>query len=100
MTTDQQLLEQAPCQRPYRHHRHVWTDHVDARLGNDFECTGDPARRSPIKDYLVVSALLMDPDRWVDADHQRNGWLLVVRYYLGAATIITALVIAVGMSLR
>lgn len=102
MTTDQeQMLEQALCERRYRHHRHVWTDHVDPRVGNDFECTGDVRTRAGgVKEYLVVSAMLLDPDRWVDADMQRNGWLLVVRYYVGAAAIITALVIVVGVSLR
>lgn len=98
--TEQQLLEQAPCDRPYAHHRHVWTDHVNGHLGNDFQCSGDPAPRSGIKEYLVVAALLVDPDRWADSDLQRDGWLLVAKYYAIAAVIITALVIGVGVALR
>lgn len=78
------------------------TQHVyphDARLGTQLEPSSSTVR-SGIKEYLVVTALLMDPDRWVDADHQRNGWLLVARYYFAAAAIITAFVIAVGISVR
>lgn len=93
--TEQQLIEQAPCARRYQHHRHVWTDHVD-----DFECTGDPAPRTGVKEYLVPLALLIDPDRWVDADMQRDGWLLVAKYYAAAAVLITVLVIVVGVALR
>lgn len=78
------------------------TQHVDehdTRLGTQLERSSSSVG-SGIKEYLVVSALLMDPDRWVDVDRQRDGWLLVFRYYVGGAAIITAIAIAVWMSVR
>lgn len=56
------------------------------------------------RDLIVgrMRRLTRDPDRWVDADMQRNDWLLVARYYglLLAAVVLTAVTIIVGVEVR